>query len=99
MIELAHIFESLMLIGFATAWPMSIIKAYRARTTKGTSLGFMITILCAYVSGMISKVLADDITYVFAFYILDFCLVSTALTIYFRNRRLDSIASTNTETD
>ncbi len=89
MIELAHLFETLMLLGFASAWPMNILKAYRARTTVGTSLGFIIVVLCAYVCGMMSKIAGNDITYVFAFYVLDFGLVFTALIIYVRNLRLD----------
>ncbi len=88
-VGLAGIFESLMLLGFASAWPMSILKSWRARTTAGTSLAFLITIECAYVCGMVSKVVAGDITYVFAFYVLDFSLVATALAVYARNLRLD----------
>ena len=43
----------------------------------------------AYICGMLSKIAADNITYVFAFYVLDFALVAIAIALYFRNRRLD----------
>ena len=31
-------FESIMLICFGLSWPLNVIKAYKARTTQGTSL-------------------------------------------------------------
>lgn len=88
-IALANILETLMLLGFAAAWPFNILRAYRARTALGTSLGFMGVIEFAYICGMLSKIAADNVTYVFAFYVLDFALVAIAIALYFRNRRLD----------
>lgn len=85
----AEVLEALMLLGFASAWPFNIARAWKAKTAVGTSPAFMIVILAAYACGMASKVLADNVTYVFAFYVLDFCLVSVALAVYFRNRGLD----------
>lgn len=88
-VALANFFEMLMLLGFAAAWPFNIMRAWRARTTLGTSIGFMLVIEFAYVCGMISKVVGDNITYVFFFYVLDFTLVFIALCIYARNRAID----------
>lgn len=88
-IALGNIFETLMLLGFASAWPFNIVRAWRARTSIGTSVVFMAAVEFAYVCGMLSKIVSGDITYVFAFYVLDFMLVATALAIYFRNRALD----------
>lgn len=87
---LGNIFEIIMLLGFAAAWPLNITRAYRARTAAGTSLGFMVVIEVAYVCGMLSKIVTDNVTYVLAFYILDFALVFTAICVYARNRNIDS---------
>lgn len=87
------VFEVIMLLCFAAAWPANIMKAYRARTSKGTSLPFMIIIEIGYIAGMLNKVVNEDISYVFAFYIFDFVLVLIGIVIYFRNRRLDSLAN------
>ena len=88
-IALANILETLMLLGFAAAWPFNILRAYRARTALGTSLGFMGVIEFAYVCGMLSTIAADNVTDGVAFYVLDFALVAIAIALYFRNRRLD----------
>lgn len=88
-IFLASVLESLMMLGFAAAWPFNILRAYRARTARGTSLAFMGVIEFAYVCGMLSKIAADNITYVFAFYVLDFTLVGIAILLYFRNKAID----------
>lgn len=86
---LGDVFEVLMLLGFAAAWPFNIARAWRARTAVGTSLPFMLVIEFAYLCGIVSKVVSDEVNYVLAFYVLDFCLVATAVAIYMRNRRLD----------
>ena len=38
--ELASIFETLMILSFGVSWPMSIIRSYRSRSTKGKSIFF-----------------------------------------------------------
>lgn len=83
------IFEAGMLICFAASWPFNLRRAYKARTTVGTSVAFMAIILVGYSLGVVSKFVNDDISYVLAFYILDICLVGIGVAIYFRNRRLD----------
>ncbi len=88
-IFIANLLETLMLLGFAAAWPFNILRAYRARSARGTSLAFMGVIEFAYICGMLSKIAADNVTYVFAFYVLDFVLVGIAILIYFRNRAID----------
>lgn len=34
---MSAIFESVMLVCFGLSWPLNVIKAYKAGTTKGTS--------------------------------------------------------------
>ncbi len=88
-VALGSILEAVMMLSFATAWPFNIVRAYRARTARGTSIVFMSVIEFAYICGMLSKIVADNVTYVFAFYVLDFTLVGIAILIYFRNRAID----------
>lgn len=88
---MSQLLEAIMVISFGASWPMSIAKSYKSRTAKGKSLGFLILILFGYLCGIISKLLADKITYVFVFYVLNFILVAIDLCLYFRNKRLDSV--------
>ena len=78
---LTGIFEVGMLLCFAAAWPANIYKAYRARTTLGTSLPFMVIVEIGYVCGMLNKVVT--------FYIFDFVLVLIGIIVYFRNMAID----------
>lgn len=41
---MSELFEIVMILSFGGSWPMNVYKSYRARTTKGKSLGF----LCFY---------------------------------------------------
>ncbi len=83
------IFEAAMLICFAASWPFNLRRAYKARTNVGTSIAFMSIVLVGYLCGIANKIVNDDISYVFAFYLLDLALVSTGVLIYLRNRKLD----------
>lgn len=82
------IFEVIMLLCFFAAWPMSVIKSYRARTTTGKSLGFLITIIVGYIAGIVNKCV-NGVDYVIIFYVINLLIVSTDLALYFRNLRLD----------
>ena len=85
-----------MIILFGCSWPMNVIKSYKARTTKGKSLAFMLLILFGYVAGITSKFVNESYMadigqkwYVLFFYILNFIMVSADLCLYIRNYRLD----------
>lgn len=86
---MSEILETLMLICFGLSWPISVIKAYNARTAKGKSIVFVVAIIAGYICGIGSKVLAGSINYVFGLYILNLIMVSADLILYFRNRALD----------
>lgn len=79
------VFEVLMLLCFAAAWPFSIVKQWRTRSSKGKSVLFSYIIIVGYLFGITNKVVNDDINYVLAFYILDLCLVLIDTAIYYRN--------------
>lgn len=93
---MSQLLEAFMVVSFGISWPMSIAKSYTARTAKGKSIVFLIFILFGYACGIISKLLAGKITYVFAFYVLNFIMVAIDLYLYFRNKQLDSQNSTDT---
>lgn len=54
----ATVFEIVMVLCFGASWPFNIVRAYKARTTKGTSLQFTILIGIGYVGGILSKIFA-----------------------------------------
>lgn len=77
-----------MLLCFFAAWPMSVVKSYKARTTTGKSLAFLITIIIGYVAGIVNKCMSG-VDYVIIFYFINLFIVGADLVIYFRNLRLD----------
>jgi len=90
---MASILEALMVISFGVSWPVSILKSIRARTAVGKSVYFLLLILFGYACGILSKLAAGRVTYVFIFYVINFVMVSVDLVVYFRNRRLDKAAT------
>ncbi len=87
---LAELFEIIMIVCFGFSWPMNVIKSYRARTTKGKSLPFLLLIITGYVFGIIGKLIGGGFKwYVLFFYVLNLAMVSVDLGLYVRNYRLD----------
>ena len=85
------IFEILMLLCFATAWPFSIIKQLRTKRTEGKSILFSYIVLAGYLFGFINKIVMDEINYVIYFYILDFALVLFDVILYYRYRPMVNV--------
>ena len=87
---IAEIFEIIMIVCFGFSLPMNVIKSYRARTTKGKSLPFLLVIITGYVFGIIGKLIGGIFKwYVLFFYVLNLAMVSVDLALYVRNYRLD----------
>ena len=93
---MAELLEIIMIVSFGCSWPMNVIKSYKARTTKGKSLGFLCLIFFGYIAGIASKLLNESYMlsfsskwYVLFFYVLNLIMVGTDLCIYFRNYKLD----------
>lgn len=82
-------FESIMLICFGLSWPLNVIKAYRARTTQGTSLPFILLIVTGYIAGITAKLISGQLNYVLIVYLLNLVIVSLNVVVYFRNLSLD----------
>ena len=93
---MAELLEIIMIVSFGCSWPMNVIKSYKARTTKGKSLGFLCLIFFGYIAGITGKFLnpvymsniATD-WYVLFFYFLNLIMVGADLILYARNKKLD----------
>ena len=86
---MGSIFDSIMLICFGLSWPLNVIKAYKARTAKGTSLPFILLIITGYIAGITAKLITGQINYVLIVYLLNLVIVSMNVVVYFRNVALD----------
>jgi len=93
--NLASILESLMIISFGISWPLSIIRSYRSRSTKGKSLFFMCFIVFGYLCGLASKFITQTFNLAFWFYFPNIILVSTDICLYFRNRKIERTEGAN----
>ena len=88
----AEILEILMIVCFGFSWPMNVVKSYKARTTKGKSLGFLMMIIIGYLCGIASKIISGSYKwYVMFFYVLNLCMVSLDVAMYARNYRIDQM--------
>lgn len=93
---MSEILEIVMIVSFGVSWPMNVIKSYKARSTKGKSLMFLLLIFFGYIAGIAGKLvnpvyMAEFASkwYVLIFYILNFVMVGMDLCLYVRNYRLD----------
>ena len=93
---MAEILEVIMILSFGFSWPLNVIKSYKARTTKGKSLAFLLLIFFGYIAGIASKFVNESYMasisekwYVLFFYVLNFIMVGADLVMYVRNRKLD----------
>lgn len=87
---MANILEAFMIISFGISWPLSIIRSYRSRSTKGKSLLFMCFILFGYLCGIASKCISGTYNLAFWFYFPNVIMVSTDIFLYFRNKRIEA---------
>ena len=97
---MAEILEVIMIVSFGFSWPLNVIKSYKARTTKGKSLAFLLLIFFGYIAGISSKFVNPDYManigqkwYVLFFYVLNFIMVGADLFMYVRNKKLDNAAA------
>ena len=51
-IFMGSILETLMLVCFGFSWPLNVMKAFKAKTAKGTSLPFILLIVAGYIAGI-----------------------------------------------
>jgi nitrogen fixation/metabolism regulation signal transduction histidine kinase len=86
---MGSLFETLMLVCFGLSWPINMMKAYKARTAKGTSLPFLLLIITGYLGGIAAKIISGNINYVLVVYLINLAIVLLNLAVYFRNVSLD----------
>ena len=86
---MGSVLETVMLVCFGFSWPLNVIKAYKAKTAKGTSLPFILLIITGYIAGITAKLITGQINYVLIAYILNLSIVSMNIIVYFRNVSLD----------
>lgn len=86
---MSDILGTVMLVCFGFSWPLNLIKAYKSKTAKGSSLIFILLIITGYVAGIAAKIISGQINYVLIVYVLNLIMVSLNLIVYFRNVSLD----------
>ena len=101
---MAELLEIVMIVSFGASWPLNVIKSYKARTTKGKSLLFLLLIFFGYIAGIASKFMNEaymasfsEKWYVLFFYFLNITMVGLDLIMYIRNRKLDKKREQNGE--
>ena len=96
---MAELLEIMMIVCFGFSWPMNVIKSYRARTTTGKSLPFLLLIFIGYIFGITAKLIAPSFKwYVLFLYILNLIMVGADLLLYWRNYNLDKQRKSGTLT-
>lgn len=94
---MSSVFETIMLVCFGLSWPINVIKGYRARTAKATSLPFILLIFLGYMAGITAKLFSRQINYVFVVYLINIAIVLLNILVYFRNVFLDQSAADSEE--
>ena len=82
-----QIFEFIMLACFGLSWPISVYKSIKSKSTQGKSIVFIIAIIIGYISGIIGKIVNDQLTYVLIIYCFNLIVVSVDLILFFINRK------------
>lgn len=95
---MGDLFETIMLVCFGLSWPFSVVRNIKARSAKNMSLQFILLICTGYVAGIIAKILKGTFNYVLAVYILNLCIVSINVVVYFINRKYDKLAENAPQT-
>ena len=95
-----NVFESIMLICFGFAWPLSIYKSFVSKKTAGKSLLFLIVLQIGYVAGVLFKLTEywrnlkinpdETISINLYLYILNFIMITIDKLLFLRNRRIEA---------
>jgi hypothetical protein len=80
----SEVLEFGMIACFGAAWPISIHRSVKSRTTKGKSFVFLLIVLVGYIFGIARKVFMTDYYIAFYAYCFNFMLVAvdSALWLY-----------------
>jgi hypothetical protein len=83
-------FEAIMILCFFAFWPISIIRCWRAKTAKGTSITSYILASLGYISGITYKIL-HNFDWVTILYCINAITILIGILVYLRNKNLDKI--------
>ena len=96
---MSEILEITMIICFGLSWPVNVYKSYKAKTTKGKSILFLLFIFIGYIAGIASKLLNktymdsfNEKWYVLVFYFINISMVSIDMLLFIRNKKLDNLS-------
>lgn len=84
-----------MIVSFGCSWPLSIIRSYRSRSTRGKSPYFSFFILFGYACGLAAKIMTRTFNLAFWFYIPNIIMVAVDTMLWFRNRRIELAGETS----
>ena len=82
-----QIFEFIMLACFGLSWPVSVYKSIKTKSTQGKSIVFIIAIIIGYISGVIGKIVNNQLSYVLIIYCVNLVVVMIDLSVFFVNRK------------
>lgn len=82
------IYEIVMLICFGAAWPFSIYKSLKSKSTKGKSALFMLILIIGYIFGILNKLLVRY-DYAIYLYFINTVMVAIDLILFYKNRALE----------
>lgn len=82
---LLELLEAGMVVCFGVAWPISIRKSVKSKTSRGKSLAFLIIVIVGYLLGITRKVLTGSYQISFYAYCLNILMVSADAVIWFYN--------------
>ena len=106
MIDIPELLEIIMVVSFGASWPFNVVKSWKAKTTKGKSLLFLLLIFFGYIAGIAAKLTNETYManfgekwYVLVFYCLNFIVVGADLVLYIRNKQLDKKRETEQNSD
>jgi hypothetical protein len=87
--DVAKIFESIMLLCFGLAWPLSIARMVRTKRADGKSRWFLLVIMFGYASGICYKITGryDAVIYL---YMLNLMLVGIDLLLCLKYQKAES---------
>jgi hypothetical protein len=89
------LYEAVMLLCFGAAWPFSLAKSWRSRSSKGKSVIFLYIILVGYAAGILNKVTqGQHRDPVLILYALNALMVSADAALFYRNRKRDAAGNT-----
>ena len=84
---MAQFLEVCMIVSFGLSWPNNIMTTLRNKSTKGKSILFLLLVDIGYVCGIAGKLVGGSFRwFVLFFYILNFCMVTTDICLYFYYR-------------